>query len=76
MREKIRMGLEKQGIESRINFPSMHLQPVYVEKYGDTNGKFPVSEDMSDRILGLPMYIKMTQSEQELVVNTIKESMN
>ena len=34
MREKIRINLEKQGIETRINFPSMHLQPAYIEKYG------------------------------------------
>ena len=76
LREKIRIGLEKQGIETRINFPSMHLQPAYVEKFGDAKGKFPVSEDMSDRILGLPIYLNMPQSEQELVVNTIKKSMN
>ena len=76
LREKIRIGLEKQGIESRINFPSMHLQPAYVEKYGSGNGKYPVSENMSDCILGLPIYINMAQSEQELVVNTIKELMN
>lgn len=73
IREKIRIGLENEGIETRINFPSMHLQPVYVEKYGDTKGEFPVSEDMSKRILGLPIFINMTQTEQELVTNTIKK---
>ena len=72
IREKIRVGLENEGIESRINFPSMHLQPIYVEKYGDTKGKFPISEDISKRILGLPIFINMTETQQELIVNTIK----
>ena len=72
MREEIRIGLEKERIETRINFPSMHLQPAYVEKYGDLKGKFPISEDVSKRILGLPIYINMTQAEQELIANSIK----
>ena len=73
IREKIRIGLENEGIETRINFPSMHLQPVYVEKYGYKEGGLPVSEDISKRILGLPIYINMTQDEQELIAGTIKK---
>ena len=73
IREKIRIGLENEGIETRINFPSMHLQPVYVEKYGYAEGRLPISEDVSKRILGLPIYINMTQAEQELIVGTIKK---
>ena len=73
MREKIRIGIEKEGIETRINFPSMHLQPAYIEKYGDLKGEFPVSEDASKRILGLPIYINMTQFEQELIADVIKK---
>ena len=74
MREKIRTSLEKHGIETRINFPSMHLQPAYAEKYGGKKGHLPVSEDMSERILGLPIFINMTQDQQELVARVIKES--
>ena len=76
MREKIRINLEKQGIETRINFPSMHLQPVYIEKYGGKKGQLPVSEDTSDRILGLPIFINMTQEQQEMVSRIIKESVD
>jgi len=76
LREKIRIGLETKGIETRINFPSMHLQPAYIEKFGDTKGSLPISEDISERILGLPIFTNMTQTDQELIVNTIKQSMN
>ena len=74
MREKIRVNLEKQGIETRINFPSMHLQPAYIEKYGGKKGQLPVSEDTSERILGLPIFINITQDQQEMVSRIIKES--
>ena len=46
------------------------------EKYGDTKGSLQIYEDASERILGLPIFINMTQTDQELVVNAIKESMN
>ena len=76
LREKIRIDLESQGIETRINFPPMHLQPAYIDRFGDTGGSLPISEDISERILGLPIFINMTQTDQELIVNTIKQSMN
>ena len=76
LREKIRIGLELQGIETRVNFPPMHLQPAYIDRFGDTRGSLPISEDVSERILGLPIFINMTQTDQELIVNTIKQSMN
>ena len=54
----------------------MHLQPAYIDRFGDTKGSLPISEDISERILGLPIFINMTQTDQKLVVNAIKESMN
>ena len=72
-REKIRLGLEEKGIETRINFPPMHLQPIYTRIFGSKKGMFPVTEDIAERILGLPIFIKMTQEQQVMVVNSIKE---
>jgi perosamine synthetase len=72
-REKIRLGLEKRGIETRINFPSMHLQPIYKKLYGFSPGLLPISENSSERILGLPIFIKMTSEQQDLIINSILE---
>ncbi len=72
-REKIRLGLEKEGIETRINFPSMHLQPIYKELFGFSEGMLPNSESMSERILGLPIFINMTQEQQDRVMETIEK---
>ena len=75
LREKIKNSLEKNGIETRINFPPTHTQPVYTERFGHRKGECVISEDISERILGLPIYINITENEQQLVVNTIKEAM-
>ena len=71
-REKIRLGLENKGIETRINFPPMHMQPIYVKIFGFKKGMFPVTENIADRILGLPISVKMTKDQQNLVVETIE----
>ena len=73
-REKIRLSLEDHGIETRINFPSMHLQPIYKKLFGFSEGLCPVSEDMSERILGLPIFISMTDEQQDLVIDTIRKT--
>jgi len=72
-RELIRKKLEEKGIETRVNFPSMHLQPIYRKLFGFKEGLLPITEDISNRILGLPIFIKMTQEQQDLILDTIYE---
>lgn len=74
LREKIRLSLESKGVETRINFPPVHLQPIYKELLGTKEGMFPIAEDISNRTLGLPIFLKMTEEQQNLIANTIIES--
>lgn len=70
-REKIRLALDKNGIETRINFPPVHLQPVYRKLLDTKEGMFPVSEEMANRTLGLPIFLKITPEQQETIVDII-----
>lgn len=72
-RQKIIDALTKNGIETRINFPPMHLQPIYKKLFGFEKGIFPITENIAERILGLPIFIKMTQEEQDEVIGIIKK---
>lgn len=73
-RDKIKIDLEKKGIETRINFPPMHLQPIYRELFGYNKGILPNTENIAERILGLPIFVKMIQQQQDFVISGIKES--
>ena len=73
LREKIRVGLEKNGVETRINFPPLHLQPIYKKLYNFSNGMLPICEDISERVLGLPIFLKMTEEEQDYITDIIKK---
>ena len=72
-REEIKNALADKGIESRINFPSVHLQPIYKQMFGFQSGSFPISENLSDRILGLPIFFSMKEEQQDQIVNVIRQ---
>ena len=69
-RERIRLALEKQNVESRPLWKPMHLQPVFKDApyYGGT-----VAEDMFNRGLCLPSGTAMTEGDMGRVVG-IKRS--
>lgn len=69
--EKIRLALESENIESRPIWKPMHMQPVYKDRDFVTNGD-NVGEDIFARGLCLPSDIKMTDEEQDKVINIIK----
>ena len=70
LREKIRLELEKNNIESRPLWKPMHLQPVFSEELAYING---ISEDLFQRGLCLPSGSALTESDIERIVGIIRE---
>ncbi len=68
-REKIRLALEKENIESRPLWKPMHLQPVFQEFPAYVEG---TSEDFFNRGLCLPSGSNLTLDDLERVVVGIK----
>ena len=68
-REKIRLALASENIESRPLWKPMHLQPVFKDVPAYTNG---VSEDLFNRGLCLPSGSNLTDADKEQIVGVIK----
>jgi len=68
-REKIRLALEKENIESRPLWKPMHLQPVFQEFPTYLNG---TSDDLFQRGLCLPSGSNLTEKELQRIVSSIK----
>ena len=68
-------ALEKENIDSRPVWKPMHLQPVFKEYDFITakNDGTSVSEDLFNRGVCLPSDTKMTEEEQESVIDIIKK---
>ncbi len=69
-REKIRLALEKENIESRPLWKPMHLQPVFQEFPAYIDG---TSEELFEKGLCLPSGSNLTLGDLESVVNGIKD---
>lgn len=67
--------LEKENIDSRPVWKPMHLQPVFKEYDFITakNDGTSVSEDLFNRGVCLPSDTKMTEEDQERVIDIIKK---
>ncbi len=72
-RDALLEHLQKHGIGAGVHYPvPLHLQPAYAD-LGYVRGQLPVSEEVADTCLSLPLYPEMTDAQQDRVVATIQE---
>lgn len=64
--------LNEHNIETRPLWKPMHMQPVFKDNNFITTNDTAVNEDLFSRGLCLPSDIKMTEQEQQTVINLIK----
>ena len=73
-RDYFRRVLEQEGIATSIHYPiPLHLQPACAQ-YGYKAGMLPVTEEVMERIVSLPMYPELTDEQIRRVVDAVKKS--
>jgi dTDP-4-amino-4,6-dideoxygalactose transaminase len=61
--------LKTNGIGCEVYYPRpLHLQECLAH-LGHVQGDFPISEQMSERVLALPMFPEITPEQQDRVIN-------
>jgi perosamine synthetase len=72
IRESLARNLREQGIETGIHYPlPVHLQPAVVDRFGK-QPPLPRTEEFVKRILSLPMFPSLGESEVVTVSNAVK----
>jgi dTDP-4-amino-4,6-dideoxygalactose transaminase len=70
--------LQQAGIGCSVHFIPLHLHPYYSETLGYRANDYPVASRIFQRILSLPLYSKMTETDVarviEIVRNLVKEN--
>ena len=64
--------LKERGVQAVFHYLPLHLSPMG-EKYGGRAGSCAVTERVSDQLLRLPFYTNMTEEEQMIVIEAVKE---
>ena len=72
-RDKIRMALSKENIQSQIGTYALHFEPAY--KNIKKVGKLENSESLFKNAITLPLHKNLNQEDQERICKIIKETL-
>lgn len=64
--------LAQHGVSTALHYPiPLHLQEAYLS-LGYQTGSFPVSEQVAEEVISLPLYPEMTDNQVGHVIETVK----
>ena len=72
-RVQVMQALQKQGVGTQVHYVPVHLHPFYRGRFGTGPGLCPVAEAAYERILSLPMFPGMTDSNVKTVITAIRK---
>lgn len=64
--------LKARGIGASVHFIPVHLHPFYQESFGYHRGCLPQAEALYDRIISLPLYPRMTETDVQDVIQAVR----
>jgi len=74
-RDRVREALDAMGIGTGVHYPiPLHLQPAFADLGGMSAGSLPVAERAAGRILSLPMFPEMSETEVDRVVDALSDA--
>jgi dTDP-4-amino-4,6-dideoxygalactose transaminase len=70
-RDDVLRALVERGISCRRGIPPIHLEPLYLTRYGRVS--LPVTEEVAARSLFIPMFASLSDDDQDRVVEAVVE---
>ncbi len=70
-RNKVAAFLDNKGVQTRVCFPPIHIQPYYRERFGYKPEDYPKSYKAYTQILNIPTHPKLTIEEQKYIMENI-----
>ena len=74
-RDGVIARLAEEGVASKPYLPCIHLQPYWRERFGTSEGMFPVAESVSRRSLALPFHTQLAAEDQERVAEALSRAL-
>jgi perosamine synthetase len=70
-RDDVLRALVERGISCRRGIPPIHLEPLYLSRYGRVS--LPVTEAVAARSLFIPMFASLSDDDQDRVVDAVAD---
>lgn len=74
-RDQLLGHLTASNIGTGVHYRGVHLHPYYRDRYTIDPASLPVATDISERTLSLPLSPKLTEADQEDVVEALREGL-
>lgn len=71
LRDAIAEGLKEQGIPHGIYYPKPIHQQAAFSDIATPSGALPVTDDLTDRVLSLPMHTELTADQQRVISDAV-----
>ncbi len=66
-------AMSDKGVGMSVHYIPLHMQPYWKERYSLNDSQFPNATKYYQNAVSIPLYTKMTNDDQDYVINTIKE---
>lgn len=73
-RDAVSEHLSERNIGSKVYFDPVHLSRCYREEYGYEPGLLPVTEDVSGRVLSLPLHPNLNTGSIDRIATTVENA--
>jgi len=73
LRDQLMVQLRDRGVQTSIHYPPVHLFSLYRKLFGYRSGMLPVTEEVSQGILTLPLHPRMGKADAAWIAREVKE---
>ncbi len=70
-RDQFIISMRECGIGVGVHFQAAHLYSFYRQRYDHKEGDFPIAEDISKRIVSLPLFPDLSVAQQDKTIETM-----
>ena len=74
-RTEVIAQLKEQGVNAVFHYVPLHSSPAG-RKYGRVNGEMTHTDDLADRLLRLPLWVGLTEEQQDRVATVLKKAVD
>jgi dTDP-4-amino-4,6-dideoxygalactose transaminase len=72
-RDHLQQFLTNAKIMTKVYFEPIHLKTYYTKEFNYEKNDLPITEDMAEKVLTLPLYPSLTKKEMDYVISTIEK---
>jgi dTDP-4-amino-4,6-dideoxygalactose transaminase len=72
-RESFIEKMADKGIGCSVHYIPLHIQPYWRDTYNIKPNDFPCALAAYEQVVSLPIYTKMTEADQERVIQSVKD---